>query len=119
MDSGIRVDGDALVKFKEMLIRHSYKYIVLVIENDKCVIKECGNGGVDDLLAALKDTPCAFVCFDKGKYVNFFMYATEAATTNDRTIYSTTKSAVHKSLAGSKIVGNLVEDANEVRELCS
>lgn len=44
------------------------------------------------------------------------MYAAPNAPTNSRTIYSTTKQTVEKTLDGSKVYKHLVEEKDEILE---
>ncbi|EKX74065.1 actin depolymerizing factor, putative [Theileria equi strain WA] len=116
MESGIRVSEEAVAKFVEMKIKKTCKFLILVIKDDSVVVSKAGNGGVDELFAELPTGDCAFVVYDKGRELTLLMYAPLDATTNSRTIYSTTKQTVEKALEGSRIFKNLVEDHGELKD---
>nr|PVC53337.1 actin depolymerizing factor [Theileria orientalis] len=117
MESGIRVSDDAVSKYNLMKLKKvKTKYMVLKVTGVHVNVENEGEGGVDDLLGVLPTSECAFVVFDKGQTLVLFMYAPSGATTQSRTVYSTTKQTVENALSGVKLYRNLVEDHDEVKE---
>ncbi|EDO07205.1 Cofilin/tropomyosin-type actin-binding family protein [Babesia bovis T2Bo] len=116
MESGIKVPQETIQVFNQMKLKKSCRYLILGISGDVVTVVNQGSGEVDELYDALPKDDCAFVLYDTGRYVVLFMYASPSAPTNSRTIYSTTKQTVEKSLEGSKVYKHLVEDKDEITE---
>ncbi|KAK1936000.1 hypothetical protein X943_000859 [Babesia divergens] len=116
MESGIKVPQETVLIFNEMKLKKACKYMILSISGDTVVVTKQGSGDVDELYDALPKDDCAFVLYDTGRYVVLFMYAAPNAPTNSRTIYSTTKQTVEKTLDGSKVYKHLVEEKDEILE---
>lgn len=116
MESGIKVPQETVQVFTQMKIKKTCKYMILSITGDVVTVSKQGNGDIDELYEGLPQNDCAFVLYDNGRYVVLFMYAAPNASTNSRTIYSTTKQTVEKALEGSKIYKHLVEDKDEIMD---
>ncbi|KAK2196846.1 bifunctional Actin-depolymerizing factor homology domain/ADF-Cofilin/ADF-H-Gelsolin-like domain superfamily [Babesia duncani] len=114
MESGIKVDEEVITAFTQMKLKKHVKYLILTITNQAVTLLKSGSGDVEELYSELPANDCAFVAYDIGRYIVLFMYAAPGASTNSRTIYSTTKQTVEKSLEGCKVYKNLVEDKDEV-----
>ncbi|XP_953849.1 actin depolymerizing factor, putative [Theileria annulata] len=117
MESGIKVSEETVAKFNQMKLKKvKTRYMVLKVKGNFVDVENDGEGDVEELLTVLPNDECTFVVYDKGQNLVLFMFAPSGATTQSRTVYSTTKQTVENALPGVRLHRNLVEDHDEVRD---
>ena len=111
--TGIPVDSQTIVYFKDLKLRKKYKYMIMSIMDDKIIKTEkVGSGDKQELITDLPKKDCRYIVYDDDQ-VLFISWVPECAPTRSKMIYAGSKENVMKALEGCKAA----RDAHEMSDL--
>ncbi|ORE11922.1 hypothetical protein BCV72DRAFT_331923 [Rhizopus microsporus var. microsporus] len=110
--SGVSTDNECLVKYNELKLRKTFKYIIYKLSDDNkqiVVEKAVESGSYDDFLNDLPENVPRYAVYDfdyvktdegQRNKITFFSWSPDSSRVRDKMLYASSKDSLRRQLQG-------------------